>query len=157
MSERSVAWRRFEWQAGADHYSFEIENGGMYGRLRCGAGQAVSLPMVAWEGLLECVRTNHKSRTRSAAVLPARAGARWSQVESGELKDDFNKGHSVEVLARRHVRTSAAIEAELARQGLIVSAYARQGEATAPWPQTAAPAQGSAPERRPTQGRAASP
>lgn len=123
MTDRTVAWETFEWRCGADLYRFEIGQGGIMGTLRGVGGQTTTLPMVAWEGLLDSLRVTRKTRERSSAPLPSRAGARWSAAESDELKASFAAGASIPKLAEMHGRTRAAIETELARQGLIASPY----------------------------------
>lgn len=123
MTEKAVAWETFEWRCGADLCRFEIGQGGMLGTLQGVGGQTMTLPMVAWEGLLDSLRVTRKSRERSAAPLPSRFGARWSQTESEELKASFSAGKSVPALAAMHGRTRAAIQSELARQGLIMAPY----------------------------------
>lgn len=123
MSERTVAWETFEWRCGADLYRFEIGQGGLTGTLSGVGGQAMTLPMVAWEGLLDSLRVTRKTRERGAAPLPKRAGSRWSPAESDELRAAFAGGKSVAVLAEIHGRTRAAIESELGRQGLIVAPH----------------------------------
>ena len=74
--------------------------------------------MVAWEGLLDSVRTTRKARDRVAAQVPARAGQNWSASETAELQEGFNAGRSVTELAANHSRSRAAIEAQLAKLGL---------------------------------------
>lgn len=123
MSDRTVTWETFEWRCGADLYRFEIGEGGIMGTLRGIGGQTMTLPMVAWEGLLDSLRMTRKARDRGAAPLPSRAGARWSPVESDELKASFTAGTSIPKLADLHGRTRAAIESELARQGLVATPY----------------------------------
>ena len=78
MSDRTVTWETFEWRCGADLYRFEIGEGGIMGTLRGIGGQTMTLPMVAWEGLLDSLRMTRKARDRGAAPLPSRAGARPS-------------------------------------------------------------------------------
>ncbi len=129
-AERGVTWERFQWSCAGVRYAFEVQSGGLHGRLRSDAGHALTLPMVAWEGLLDCVRAQRKARTQTAAVdLPARAGARWTSAESDELRDGFKAGKSVAALAAQHSRTRGAIERELERMGLIVSPYALAAQA----------------------------
>lgn len=123
MSDQTVIWETFEWRCGADLYRFEIGQGGIMGTLRGIGGQTMTLPMVAWEGLLDSLRMTRKARDRGAAPLPSRAGARWSPVESDELKASFMAGTSIPKLADLHGRARAAIEAELARQGFAVTPY----------------------------------
>jgi len=74
--------------------------------------------MVAWEGLLDALAAQRKTRTRAEAKFPARSGARWYDGETGELAAAFRGGRSIRQLARAHNRTELAVEAELDRQGL---------------------------------------
>lgn len=125
MAERGIVWERFQWTCAGVRYTFEVQSGGLHGRIRSDAGHALTLPIVAWEGLLDCVRTQRKARTQAAAVdLPPRAGARWSRVESDELSEGYKTGKSIAALAAHHARTRGAIQNELERMGLIVSPYA---------------------------------
>lgn len=121
MPDRTVVWETFEWRCGADPYRFEIGQGGLMGTLYGLGGRSMTLPMVAWEGLLDSLRVTRRTRERGSAPLPSRFGARWSPTESDELKASFAAGKSVPALAEMHGRTRAAIESELSRQGLIVA------------------------------------
>jgi hypothetical protein len=128
--ERGINWERFLWNCAGTRYLFEVQSGGLHGQLRSDAGHSLTLPMVAWEGLLDCVRAQRKARTQTAAVdLPARAGARWTSAESDELRDGYKAGKTVAQLAAQHSRTRGAIRSELERLGLIVSPYAGSGQA----------------------------
>jgi DNA-binding transcriptional ArsR family regulator len=51
--------------------------------------------------------------------LPARAGEPWQQSEADEAVAGFEGGLSIEEIARKHQRTSAAIEAHLVKCGKI--------------------------------------
>lgn len=125
MPIEPITWHRFEWQSGADRYKFEVLEGGLFGCLTAagpegnsGPSRSLMLPMVAWEGLLDSVRTTRKSRDRAAGQLPARAGHNWSATETAELQEGFNAGRSVAELAATHSRSQAAIQAQLAKLGL---------------------------------------
>jgi hypothetical protein len=74
--------------------------------------------MVAWEGLLDALAAQRKTRTRTESKFPARSGARWYDGETGDLAAAFKAGRSIRQLARAHSRSEQAVEAELARQGL---------------------------------------
>lgn len=124
----ALVWQRFEWSSGTDRYRFEVENGGLFGTLTVEGGadtgnetaRRLTLPMVAWEGMLECVKTTRKARSRPAeSGLPARSGTRWSDTETLELATAFEAGRSIDQLAASHARTSVAIESQLVKIGLL--------------------------------------
>lgn len=130
MAARGVSWERFQWSCADVRYTFEVQSGGLHGRIKSDAGHQLTLPMVAWEGLLECVRQQRKARAQTAAVdLPARSGARWTRNESDELRDGFRAGKTIAALAQHHQRTRGAIQNELERLGLVVSPYAIASQA----------------------------
>ncbi len=112
-------WGRFEWRAGADSYSFVIDPGGLHATLRAAHAPPLTLPVVAWEGLIEAIKVSQKSRAKTQAAVPPRAGTRWSDHEAAELSNGFAAGHSVADLARRHSRSKWAIESQLIRMGLL--------------------------------------
>ncbi len=118
-----LTWEQFSWSSGADKYSFAITDGGLYGTLRTSGRPEVTLPMAAWEGMLECLKVNRKTKTKTDALLPPRAGALWSSAESDELVVAFRAGLSVARLAEKHSRTRSAIESQLEKLGLIPSRY----------------------------------
>lgn len=125
-----MVWETFEWRTGADRYRFEIERGGLFATLSTTGDRKFTLPLVAWEGLLEALRTNRKARARSEQPQPLRYGARWCGAETQELKDGFANGRNVAELADAHGRTTAAIELQLSKVGLID----RAGAPTQPGP-----------------------
>jgi hypothetical protein len=125
MAIEPITWQRFEWKSGADHYKFEVLEGGLFGALTAAGAEgfaarcrSITLPMVAWEGLLDSVRTNRKSRDKAAGQVPARAGQNWSATETSELQEGFQAGRSISDLAHSHSRSQAAIQAQLAKLGL---------------------------------------
>lgn len=125
MATGALQWGQFAWRAGADEFTFEIEPGGMYATLRPPQPQAaLTLPVVAWEGLLEAMKVNRSARQRTHGNLPPRAGARWSDDETQRLMSAFGEGKSVAELSQIHARTSVAIESQLVRLGLIARADA---------------------------------
>jgi hypothetical protein len=97
---------------------FEIEEGGLHAKLTSPHGTSLTLPMVAWEGLLDALTGARKARTRNERAFPARSGARWYDGEAGELAAGFRAGRTITQLARTHNRSEYAIEAELDRLGL---------------------------------------
>lgn len=122
-----LVWDEFGWSSGADRYSFAITDNGLYGTLRASGRPDVTLPMVAWEGMLDAVRTSRKAKTKSQATLPPRAGALWSTAESDQLAASFQSGASVETLAASHARTRGAIQSQLERLGLVEPRYSMDG------------------------------
>lgn len=119
MNGSGFHWGRFEWRAGVDGYSFEIDPGGLHATLKIPDGTGLKLPVVAWEGLIEAIKINQKTRTKSQASVQARAGSRWSDQETDELATSFSAGTSIAELARRHARSAWAIESQLVRIGLL--------------------------------------
>lgn len=113
-----MVWEQVAWRQGDGRYTFEVAKGGLHATLTSPHGGALTLPMVAWEGLLDALAAARKTRTRSDRAFPARSGARWYDGETGELAAGFRAGRSIRQLARAHNRTEAAVEAELARLGL---------------------------------------
>jgi hypothetical protein len=113
-----LVWERVTWRQGDGRYLFEIEEGGLHGKLSSPHGTSLTLPMVAWEGLLDAISGARKARTRNERGFPARSGARWYDGEAGELAAGFKAGRSVPQLARAHNRSEYAVEAQLDRLGL---------------------------------------
>jgi hypothetical protein len=118
QSQEPVLWDRVEWRQGDGRYTFQVASGGLLATLTSPHGSALTLPMVAWEGLLDALSAQRKTRTRAEGKFPARSGARWYDGEAGELAAAFKRGRSIRLLARAHNRTELAVEAELDRQGL---------------------------------------
>src|SRR5215470_11010523 len=113
-----LVWERVIWRQGDGRYVFEVEQGGLHAKLSSPHGTSLTLPMVAWEGLLDALNGARKARTRNERGFPARSGARWYDGEAGELVAGFRAGRSVAQLARAHNRSEYAVEAELNRLGL---------------------------------------
>jgi hypothetical protein len=113
-----VVWQRVEWRQGDGRYVFEVAQGGLHATLASPQGAKLTLPMVAWEGLLDALAAARKTRQRSESGHPARSGSRWYAGEAGELAAAFKAGCSIRELARMHHRSELAVEAELDRQGL---------------------------------------
>jgi hypothetical protein len=107
-----------EWRQGDGRYTFQVASGGLLATLTSPHGASMTLPMVAWEGLLDALAGARKTRTRAESKFAARSGARWYDGEAGELAAAFKGGRSIRQLARAHGRTELAVEAELERQGL---------------------------------------
>ena len=113
-----LTWERVVFRQGDGRYVFEVEEGGLHAKLTSPHGTCLTLPMVAWEGLLDALTGARKARTRNERSFPARSGARWYDGEAGELTASFQAGRSIAQLARAHNRSEYAIEAELDRLGL---------------------------------------
>jgi hypothetical protein len=113
-----LVWERVTWRQGDGRYVFEIEEGGLHAKLSSPYGSSLTLPMVAWEGLLDAIMGARKARTRNERGFPARSGERWYDGEAGELAAGFRAGRTISQLARAHNRSEYAIEAELNRLGL---------------------------------------
>jgi hypothetical protein len=113
-----LVWQRVEWRQGDGRYVFEVAQGGLHATLVSPHGTKLTLPMVAWEGLLDALAAVRKTKARSERAFPSRSGARWYDGEAGELAAAFKAGRNITQLARAHHRSEFAIEAELDRQGL---------------------------------------
>jgi len=118
QSQEPLVWERVAWRQGDGRYTFEVTQGGLLGKLTAPSGAAFTIPMVAWEGLLDALAAARKTRTRAERGFPARSGARWYEGEAGELASAFKGGRSIAELARAHSRTEFAVEAQLERLGL---------------------------------------
>jgi hypothetical protein len=113
-----LVWERVVWRQGDGRYVFEIEQGGLHGKLSSPHGTSLTLPMIAWEGLLDALTGARKARARNERGFPARSGARWYDGEAGEVAAGFRAGRTIAQLARAHNRSTLAVEAELDRLGL---------------------------------------
>ena len=129
-AQEPMAWERVEWRQGDGRYVFEVARGGLLATLSSPHGAKLTLPMVAWEGLLDALAAARKTKARAERNLPARTGARWSETETQELAKTFKAGGSIAQLARVHNRTQFAVEAQLERQGLWDRAERRPTERT---------------------------
>jgi hypothetical protein len=117
-AQEPLTWERVVFRQGDGRYVFEVEEGGLHAKLTSPHGTSLTLPMVAWEGLLDALMGARKARTRNERGFPARSGARWYDGEAGELAAGFRAGRTVSQLARAHNRSEYAVEAELDRLGL---------------------------------------
>jgi len=117
-AQEPLVWERVTWRQGDGRYVFEVEEGGLHGKISSPHGTSLTLPMVAWEGLLDALIGARKARTRNERGFPARSGARWYDGEAGELAAAFKAGRTVAQLARAHNRSEYAVEAQLDRLGL---------------------------------------
>jgi hypothetical protein len=61
--------------------------------------------------------------------LPERAGKSWDKTESDLLVQRFDKGATVEELAKEHKRTQGAIESQLVKLGKIEPIFQRVNKA----------------------------
>jgi hypothetical protein len=116
--QQPLMWERVSWRQGDGRYVFEVMEGGLHGRLASPMGTSLTLPMVAWEGLLDALAAARKTRTRAERGFPARSGARWYEGEAAELVAAFRAGRTIRELARAHNRSEFAVEAQLDRAGL---------------------------------------
>jgi hypothetical protein len=117
-AQEPLVWERVTWRQGDGRYAFEIAEGGLHAKLSSPHGTSLTLPMVAWEGLLDAIAGARKTRTRGERGFPARSGSRWYEGEAGELAAAFKAGRTVAQLARAHNRSEFAVEAQLDRMGL---------------------------------------
>jgi len=116
--QEPLTWERVTWRQGDGRYMFEVCEGGLHAKLSSQHGTSLTLPMVAWEGLLDALEGARKTRTRGERGFPARSGARWYEGEAGELAAAFKAGRTIPQLARAHNRSEFAVEAQLDRLGL---------------------------------------
>lgn len=118
QSQEPLVWERVAWRQGDGRYTFEVVEGGLHATLNSPHGTSLTLPMVAWEGLLDALTAQRKTRTRGERGFPVRSGARWYEGEAGELAAAFKTGRTIAQLARAHNRSEFAVEAQLDRFGL---------------------------------------
>jgi hypothetical protein len=111
-------WERVTWRQGDGRYVFEVEEGGLHAKLSSPHGTSLTLPMVAWEGLLDAITGARKAKGRNERAFPARSGARWYDGEAEELAAGFKAGRTIAQLARIHNRSAYGIELQLERLGL---------------------------------------
>jgi hypothetical protein len=130
-----IQWQRFVWRSGADEYAFDVVDGGLFGKLTA-AGREVTLPMAAWEGLLDSVAAARKGKVKSERMQPDRAFARWSDVEIARLEADFSRGQTIADLARQHNRSLDAVEHQLVKLGLWNRLERRPMSGDPPFPDT---------------------
>lgn len=116
--QEPLIWERVAWRQGDGRYVFEVVAGGLHATLRSPHGMSLTLPMVAWDGLLDALAGARKTRTRAERGFPARSGARWYDGEVSELVAAFKAGHTIRQLAGAHNRSELAVEAQLDRMGL---------------------------------------
>ena len=113
-----IQWQRFQWQSGADAYAFEVTDGGLFGKLSSSGGREVTLPIVAWEGMLDCVALASKGKAQIEKMQPDRAFARWNDSEVARLEAGFRRGQGIVNLAQQHNRSQDAVEHQLVKLGL---------------------------------------
>ena len=118
QSHDPLVWERVTWRQGDGRYTFEVTEGGLHATLSSPHGGSLTLPMVAWEGLLDALTGARKTRTRGERGFPVRSGVRWYDGEAGELATAFKAGRTIPQLARAHNRSEFAVEAQLDRMGL---------------------------------------
>jgi hypothetical protein len=116
--QEPLVWERVTWRQGDGRYTFEVAEGGLHATLSSPHGTSLTLPSVAWDGLLDALTAARKTRQRGERAFPPRSGARWYDGETGELVAGFRAGRTIPELARAHNRTEFAVEAQLERMGL---------------------------------------
>jgi hypothetical protein len=55
--QEPLVWERVEWRQGDGRYVFEVAQGGLHASLASPHGSKLTLPVVAWEGLLDARRS----------------------------------------------------------------------------------------------------
>lgn len=118
----SLTWESVSWRCGPDRFTFEIERGGLFATIKAPGNRSLTLPMVAWEGLLDALRANRATKSRSEQQFPVRSGSRWYAGEAEELAKSYVAGSSIATLAKAHHRTEYAIENQLDKMGLFSKA-----------------------------------
>ena len=118
MQQDPVIWDKVEWRQGDGRYRFEVAEGGLHATMHSPHGKSLTIPMVAWYGLLDALAASRKTKDRSERPLPARFGARWSGTEVDDLVAAFQGGSTIAALARAHNRSEFAVESQLAQKGL---------------------------------------
>lgn len=119
---QGLVWENVSWRRGNEQYGFEIERGGLFATLKAPGNRSMTLPMVVWEGLLDALKANKSTRSRSEQQYPARARARWYDGEVAEVVEAFKSGRSIAEIAHAHNRSAFAIEHQLDRLGLVSNA-----------------------------------
>jgi hypothetical protein len=147
--QEPLVWERVTWRQGDGRYSFEIAEGGLLATLRSPHGASLTLPVIAWEGLLDALAGARKTRTRGERGFPVRSGARWYDGEAGELAAAFKAGRTIPQLARAHNRSEFAVEAQLDRMGLWDRVARRPKVQSADFQQPPEDASGGADQRAP--------
>jgi hypothetical protein len=118
-SSRGQAQDPLVWERVVDgRYFFEVSEGGLHATLNSPHGTSLTLPMIAWEGLLDALSAARKTRAREERSFPVRSGSRWYDGETDELATAFKAGRTIPQLARAHNRSEFAVEAQLDRMGL---------------------------------------
>jgi len=69
-----LAWERVTWRQGDGRYVFEVAEGGLHATLRSPHDTSLTLPMVAWEGLLDALAGAGLVVRRAAAVTLTHEG-----------------------------------------------------------------------------------
>lgn len=119
---QGLVWENVSWRRGTEQYCFEIERGGLFATLKAPGNRSMTLPMVVWEGLLDALKANKATKSRSEQQYPARSRARWYDGEVAEVAEAFKSGRSIAEIAHAHNRSAFAIEHQLDRLGLVSNA-----------------------------------
>ncbi len=85
QAQEPLVWERVIWRQGDGRYVFEVAEGGLHATLRSPHGSCLTLPVIAWEGLMDALAGARKTRARGERGFPVRSGVRWYAGEAGEL------------------------------------------------------------------------
>ncbi|MFM9943355.1 MAG: hypothetical protein ACKVP7_28145 [Hyphomicrobiaceae bacterium] len=118
MQANAMIWETVEWRQGDGRYRFSVHKGGLHATLAAPSGQELTIPMVAWDGLLDALAAARKARSRAERAIQPRHRAQWTAIETNALVNAFQAGGSIAALARQHGRSGWAIESRLAQLGL---------------------------------------
>lgn len=113
-----LLWEKVVFRQGDGRYEFSIDRGGLHATLATPHGRSLTIPMVAWYGLLDALAAARRIKVRTERPAATRHGQRWSEAETEELAASFRAGASAESLARRHNRSREAVESQLSKTGL---------------------------------------
>lgn len=114
-----LVWEKVVWRHGDGRYTFEVDRGGLHATLTTPHGRSLTIPTIAWYGLLDALAAARRTGTRAERPGPPRHGQRWSEVETEDLVAGFQAGVPVEGLAQRHSRSRPAVETQLAKLGFL--------------------------------------
>ena len=118
----TLAWECVSWRCGTDRYTFEIERGGLFATIKAPGNRSLTLPMAVWDGLLDALKCDRATKSRSEQRFPVRSGSRWYDGEAEELAKAFLSGTTIAALAKAHHRSEYAIEHQLDKLGLTSNA-----------------------------------
>jgi hypothetical protein len=124
VMSKPLVWESVSWRRGEEQYRFDVERGGLFATLSAPNGKAMTLPMVVWEGLVDALKAEKTTKTRSEnqQQYPSRSRARWYDGEVAEVAESYRAGRSIAEIAHAHNRSAYSIEAQLDKLGLISTA-----------------------------------